>query len=224
LPIVQLALKDSVQRIKQKLSKQQDQKQAPGAAAASSTPTGEPDLLQTILNACRSLAASEADPAALARVVIAELVLPKIFHPEAVAQDGVKGHRVNHTEAKAFAFACGQIAGLIAGLSLQESTVDDALDEVCARAKVDAHRTLAILKKAGFASMPLAGTPSGVSPAEQSKQDATTSTLAMIDELERQAASTTDLAHAAALKVMASNMKRDLFNKVNSDDLKKDVA
>lgn len=218
-PIDIMGLRSFAKHIRRKLSQPPRDQQAAEARIDSSTPT-EPDLLQTILDACREIAASDGNAGALARVVIAEMVLPKVFYT-AKGDDPLKGRRVNHKEAKAYAFACGQIAGLLAGLSLQEPAIDGALDEVLARAKEDARRTIKILNKHGFHGVPLNGAPvkedSGVSPAAQAKQDETTAALAMIDDLERQAAAEKDLAHAAALRVMASNMKRELFAKATED-------
>src|SRR3990167_7819385 len=176
--------KSIAQHIKQKLSPQppSQQEQVVGSEAGAAV-----DPLQTILKACRSLAESENDPTTLARAELAELVLTKILLPETRGAS-----RIDHEAAKAYAFACGQMVGLIAALSLQSDTVEAAIDEVMVSAKANARGTVDILQKAGFKSEPLTPAAGGtsasaVSAADQKRQDQTTQTLEMIDSLEKQA-------------------------------------
>ena len=195
----------------QKLSPSQRAKQEPAAAA------GNDAYLKEILQVCKEMSANQDDLAGAARAVLAEIIIPRVL-------GGPEGQRLDHKQAKEFALACGQMVGLLAGLSLQESVINQAIDEVMLAAKANARGTVVMLKQSGFKSKPASGAPvhkpTSIAPEAQAKQDATTAQLEMIDSLERQALGEKDPASAAALRAMASNMKRELFAKATDSQAK----
>jgi len=146
------------------------------------------------------------EPSMRHQVQLADIILAGI-----VPDDSSADNHIDYQTTKAYAIACSKMIGLLAGLSLQENIVDAAIDEVLEIAKENAHTTIKILKMAGFERVPLnegPKKPSNSQPADAQKEQV----IAMAVDLENQAKNEKNPATAAALRIMAANMRRELAN------------
>lgn len=190
-----------VQRIKKKLLRQQQEGVGEGSAALNPDTQLNPakKIMDVILKLAKEQAEKGDDPGAVARAELAALILPNVCL--------VGGTTINHEEAKKWAFACGEMVGLLAGLSLQEGAINGAIAEVAIKAQSRAKDIRKNILDTGMVETPTPGAPviGGTSPADTANQQ-----RHMIADLRRQAETETDLATKAALKAMADSMEKEL--------------
>lgn len=161
------------------------------------------ERLKEMMAKVRTMARSieEPDSRTAKRTAILEMILPKVINlaegSDFVAND----------EAKEWAFACGEILGMLAALSITTEFMEGAIEEVSRDAKDYARqvdRSIAGITKHKKPS----STPEDATP---SLNDATSAqTLHMIADLRAQARLESDKAVAAAMRSMADKMEREL--------------
>ena len=138
------------------------------------------------------------------RATLAELILPEVMQSD----------RPDNKLAREWAFSLGQMVGFLAGLTVDDSHMDGAINKVMVEAKRNAKMTAENLKQVGLktSKTPAVSTSAkaGVTlPAEPTKSP-TDQRKAMVHDLETQAMLETDPAAKAALSAMAERMKKEL--------------
>lgn len=132
-----------------------------------------------------------------ARADLIELIFPQIV-------DISCANVVVKKNVKDWAFACGQMVGMLAGLGLRKDAIDSGIEEVMRIAKQYAHTVDAFAQSNG----PLKKI---VEPSADPQERSDLSVkLSAIKDIEQQAANEADPAVKAALMAMAHNMKREL--------------
>ena len=141
----------------------------------------------------------------LARAHLAEAILPKILRGN--GKDGFT--TTDFSKAQDYAFAMAHMIGLLAAITLENSVLDGAIEECLESAKKAARFARDHLEQYDKFTK-LEGSPDTASTRTTSPSDARTQQVAMIQDLEKQAANEPDLAHAAALRAMAERMRKEL--------------
>ena len=197
----------------------------PSKRAEGTTPEEANDVLQLLLKLMRRQLESsgkEGDNERLYKTMLAEMIFPKVINSPPTDPKEER-ELVKHEEAKDWAFACAQVMGFLAGTSLQEDAIDAALNEAMRVAKATAHSTSEMISTTigpavtGELPKPRVRKPSvGVNSNNGSNKATKTSApmleqkRRMIADLENQAELEKDPAGAAALRAMASNMKKEV--------------
>lgn len=143
------------------------------------------------------------DPQLAARVAVAEVVIPAVI---------LDGGLINHEAVKVWAFALGQMIGYLAGISIQEDSMNGAIDEVASEAKVIAkviHASVEQLQK----GRSIEDVVKSVREMRHHKSDSSAPAkqeqgASMAEDLERQAEGELDPAAKAAMKAMAAQIRR----------------
>lgn len=184
------ALKAFANRILRKHSKQSDQD------AAKSSPVEDP--IATLLSAMGKMKGS-VTPETSAVIELTKVILPAI-----VKKDG-DGRKFDEKVAKQFAFACGEMIGMIAGSILAPSKIDGAITEVMNKARIAA-KAVAGAEDPDLAKFTKAeksfGGKSDLSPRATK--------MTFIADLERQAETEAEPAARAALKLMADQLRNEV--------------
>ena len=191
-----LDLKDFVRSILGKPSTQQERKED-----KATTPV---DPLKTVTDALGELLKqSGMDKSDMAkRAKLAGIILPEVIphHDGGTMEPDAKA-------SKEWAFACGQMVGVIAGLTLKSESIEGALNEVFKQAKHIATSIDNMTSEQPAIRKPKSKAPSvsgsnGSNNHEQQRR--------MIEDLESQAMLETDPAAKAALNAHAERMRKSM--------------
>ena len=201
----------------------------PSPAAGGATPEQANEVLQLLLKLLRRRLEAQSDRdtdanQALCRTILAETILPKIINSPPTKAD-TEQDLVNHKEAKDWAFACANVLGFIAGLSLQSEAIGPALKEAMRVAETCAKQTSEAISQTivpalnGKAPAPRKkSVKEDPTPARANKATKTSAPMLeqkrkMIEDLESEAITEDargNTAAAAALRAFAAMKKKEV--------------
>lgn len=187
-PIDMSALKAFASRILKRHSKQSDQ------ADVKPTPQETIDKVMGLLGELKKVSS----PETAAKIKLAELILPGVVK---------KDKSFDVTQAKLWAFACGEMVGMLAGTILSEDKVDGAIEEVMKLAKVAA-RDISGLGGLGLTGKKKAAAK--VTTPSTPPISARATKMSFIGDLESQMASESNLEVKMALKEMADRLRAEV--------------
>lgn len=144
----------------------------------------------------------------ITKAKLAEFILPQVVvdSKDGDADPNVRFMEIDHKQAKLWAFACGEMIGMLAGLSIQKSVMAEAIDQVAEGAKDAANQIHeGLMKLSNLNGRPLKEDK----PEPQKASDVNTTRKKMIEDLESQVMLEADPAAKAALQSMADRMKKE---------------
>lgn len=188
-------------------------KRKPSGQRARGGPAVGEDPLKSVLELVKDRLAKAGlkETEFMKRTALAQMVLPEVLPNQSVGT----ALEPDAKASKEWAFTCGQMVGMIAGLTLKKSSIDGAVAEIFKQAKRTAHEIDSLTTDVDM--------PALRKPQDSKKEAETTKEVAakvavdtkaaqkkMIEELRDQALMETDAAAKAALTAHADRMQRTL--------------